>query len=846
VGTVAESSALLLRSTDYIRFVPNGVDGTTGDFSYHAWDQTSGTAGTTADASVTGGQTAFSTETGTASITVTPVDDAPVGAPSSASGIEDGGAITGQVHATDVDSTALTYALVPNSAVGGSVSIDSTTGNYSFTPAQDFNGTASFQFTASDGTLSSAAATVSLAISPVNDNPVAGADSGSTTQGVPVVLNVLANDTDVDGDALSVSAVGAASNGAGDIYNGQVRYSPNSGYTGSDAFTYSISDGHGGTATGNVSVNVTAAAPPPAAVSVTFRQGTAGYTGTVDTMLREHYPTDNYGNAFVISPQGDSTKHTQGLLEFNNLFGSGPGQIPVGATIVSATLTLMTTQPSVDAGTINPMLASWNASSTWNTMVGGVTVGTEASSSNVVAIGAATVGTHSYDVSGSVQSWVSAGSTASAENAANHGWLFNMPSGTDFWNFTSSEGDVKPVLTVTYLPAGAQAPASMPSVSISAPPSNVPQMENGGKITFTVTLSQAATQDVTVNYSTADGTAKASSDYVATNGTLTFHAGETSKTFDVQLTNDTTPERVEAFIAQITSAAGATVATATANAHITDDDVVVAPFAPLNASVAHVYDLSNGSVYKDDSGGTYGIGDPSGIAYIPSLNQLFIADSEHDESPYNSSINMFALNTDGSYVRNYSLESYTKEDTGLAYDPNNGYLYISDDSKAGVFWVDPLNPTVKLGFFDTKLLGYQDTEDLKIDPLTGHIHELDGELMQMIELTDTGQFVDSVPLPSIMEDAEAMAYDPRHDVYFVSSGHETNHNIYVIDPLGDLLATISVLSPYSGTKVKGMELAPSSDPNDGNQLSLYVADYGADQVNDGRLFEIHLGSDWVY
>ena len=269
------------------------------------WDQTSGAAGTKADVTINGGQTAFSTETGTASITVTPVDDAPVGAPSSASGIEDGGAITGQVQATDVDSTGLTYALVPNSAVGGSVSIDPATGNYSFTPAQDFNGTASFQFTASDGTLSSAAATVSLAISPVNDNPVAQADSGSTTQGVPVVLNVLANDTDVDGDALSVTAVGAASNGAVDIYNGQVRYSPNSGYTGSDAFTYSISDGHGGTATGNVSVNVTAAAPPPAAVSVTFRQGTAGYSGTVDTMLREHYPTDNYGNAFVISPQGD-------------------------------------------------------------------------------------------------------------------------------------------------------------------------------------------------------------------------------------------------------------------------------------------------------------------------------------------------------------------------------------------------------------------------------------------------------------------------------------------------------------------------------------------------------------
>ena len=934
VGTVSDSSSLLLRSTDKVRFVPNGNDGTTANFTYHAWDQTSGTTGTKVDTTVNGGQTAFSTGAGTASITVTAVNDAPVAIASSASGTEDGAPITGQVQATDVDSPTLTYALVANSAVGGSVSIDPATGNYTFTQAHDFNGNASFSFTASDGSLTSAPAAVTIAIAPVNDPPVAVDDSGTTAQGVPVSLNVLANDTDVDGDTLSISGLTNASNGtvaiqsgkvlytpnggftgtdsftytvsdghggtsvgnvsvtvstnqspvanddsastpqnspilinvlANDsdpdggtlsiagvnnaahgtvsIQSGKVLYTPNNGYTGADAFTYTLSDGQGGTAIGNVSVNVTAL--PSNAVSVTFRQGTNGYTGTVDTMLRQHYPNDNYGNAFVVSPQGDSTKITQGLLEFNGLFGTGPGQIPVGATIVSATLTLMTTQPSTDAGTINAMLVPWTASSTWNTLGSGVQMGTEADSSNTVAIGAATVGVHSYDVTASVQNWVTAGTTSAAENAANKGWVFNL-TGTDFWNFTSSEGDVKPVLSVTYVPAGSSTPASMPAVSISAPPANVPQMENAGKITFTVTLDHAATGDVTVNYATADGTAKAGSDYATTTGSLVFHAGETSKTFDVLLTNDTTAERVEAFTAQITSATNATIKAATADAHITDDDVNTVPMAPINASIVHSYNLANGSVYLDDSGGTYGIGDPSGIAYIPSLGQLFIADSEHDESPYFSKINMFALNLDGSYVRNYSLESYTSEDTGLAYNPNNGYLYISDDSKAGVFWVDPLNPTVKLGFFDTKLLGYQDTEDLKIDPLTGHIHELDGELMQMIELTTTGQFVDSVPLPSIMKDAEALAYDPRHDVYFVSSGHETNHNIYVIDPLGNVLDTISVLSSFSGTKIKGLELAPSSDPNDGNQLSLYVADYGADQVNDGHLYEIHLGSDWVF
>ena len=119
VGSVSEASALLLRSTDYIRFIPNGSNGTTADISYHAWDQTSGAAGTRVNATANGGETAFSTATATASILVSDVNDAPVAIASSASGTEDGPAITGTVQATDVDSTTLSYALVANSAVGG-------------------------------------------------------------------------------------------------------------------------------------------------------------------------------------------------------------------------------------------------------------------------------------------------------------------------------------------------------------------------------------------------------------------------------------------------------------------------------------------------------------------------------------------------------------------------------------------------------------------------------------------------------------------------------------------------------------------------------------------------------
>ncbi len=78
VGSVSDSSALLLRSADLIRFVPDGQNGTTGDITFRAWDQTSGSTGTKVDVSVNGGSTAFSTTTEIASITVTSVNDAPV------------------------------------------------------------------------------------------------------------------------------------------------------------------------------------------------------------------------------------------------------------------------------------------------------------------------------------------------------------------------------------------------------------------------------------------------------------------------------------------------------------------------------------------------------------------------------------------------------------------------------------------------------------------------------------------------------------------------------------------------------------------------------------------------
>jgi VCBS repeat-containing protein len=827
-----------LRGADYIRFVPNGVSGTTADFTFRAWDQTSGVTGTKVDVSINGGETAFSTATGTASIVVGSGsgNSAPVGVASSASGTEDGPPITGQAQATDPDGNTLTYALVANSAVGGSVSINSTTGAYSFTAANNFNGTASFRFTASDGSLTSSPTPVTITIAAVNDAPVAVADSGSTNEGTPVLLNVLANDSDVDGDPLTISAVGQAANGTVQILNGQVRYAPNAGFVGQDSFAYTISDGAGGTGQASAAVTVGTANNSPTAVSVTFQQGANGYFGAVDTILKENKATLSFGDAAVLRSALDGAKDSDALLRFDQLFGTGPGQIPVGAQIVSATLQLQVTGASTAGGTLNRMLVGWNNSSTWNSLGSGVqTDGIEATSSGAT-VGAVALGNRVFNVTDSLVAWNAAGSTSAQHNAANLGWVFN-PTSADPWEFSSSDGAAKPVLTITY--AMGSVP-SLPTVSVSAV---APAAENAGKITFNLTLSQAAAQDVTVFFSTADHTAKSGSDYVGVVQSLTFLAGQTTKSFDVSLVNDNVGERLETFTVQINSATNARIDAAVAIGKISDDDAVVPAMPALNPTVVAVHNLANGAKYKDGGSGAYGIGDPSGLAYIPSLGTLFVADSEHDESPYNSSTNLFALGIDGSFIRNHSLLSFTKEPTGLAYNSANGFLYIADDDKGTVSWVSPTNPSARLGFFDTARLGFVDTEDLKFDPLTGNVHILDGVLKQMFEVTAQGVFVNSITLPAVMKDAEALAYDPVHDLYFVGSG--ASALIWVLDAEGSIKATIDILSSISPrAELKGMELAPSSNPNDGDALSLYVADYGSDQVNDGHLYEIHLGPDW--
>ena len=123
--------------------------------------------------------------------------------------------------------------------------------------------------------------------------------------------------------------------------------------------------------------------------------------------------------------------------------------------------------------------------------------------------------------------------------------------------------------------------AALPTLSIN----DVTVAEgNSGTTTasFTVTLSAASTSTVTASYATANGTATAGSDYVAQTGTLSFTAGQTSKTISVTVNGDTTVEPNETFIVNLSSPSGATLADAQGQGTITNDDTAALPTLSIN------------------------------------------------------------------------------------------------------------------------------------------------------------------------------------------------------------------------------------------------------------------------
>jgi subtilisin family serine protease len=217
------------------------------------------------------------TDTGHVAVTVASSNLPPDAADDSATVTEDGSVdVAVLANDTDPDGGGLTVTSV-GSAAHGTTTLNPD-GTVHYVPTANYNGPDSFGYSIQDSVGFTDSANVSVTVDPANDPPTAADDSASTNEDVATAINVVGNDSDVDGDALTPIATGGEPLGTVAINgNGTIQYTPPQDYYGSDSFSYTVSDGHGGTASANVSVGIAAVNDTPTAdpKSATTNYGTA-------------------------------------------------------------------------------------------------------------------------------------------------------------------------------------------------------------------------------------------------------------------------------------------------------------------------------------------------------------------------------------------------------------------------------------------------------------------------------------------------------------------------------------------------------------------------------------------
>jgi urease beta subunit len=342
-------------------------------------------------------------------------------------------------------------------------------------------------------------------------------------------------------------------------------------------------------------------------ITVTLQQGVNGYTGTTDASISTQYAQYTGGNGTttfngtqlnVYQTTGTGSYTMESLIRFSAL------GIPANATVSAATLTL-----NVYTWSANPTIRGYYLLAPWSGTPGSsasqlgwlhrgtgqdwVTPGALGQGTDVVSgktfvlPGITASGSQTITVTldpAVVQSWVN------NPNADQGILLVNQTPGAIVQVSASENATVasRPKLSVTYTVG---TPTPQPgALQFSSPTYTV--NENGGTATITVTRTGGSDGSITVHYATSDGTATAGSDYTATSGTLTFAAGETSKTFTVPIIDDTLVEGNETInLTLSTPTGGATLGTqTTAVLTILDNDVATLQsidVTPVNPSIAN-------------------------------------------------------------------------------------------------------------------------------------------------------------------------------------------------------------------------------------------------------------------
>ncbi len=240
--------------------------------------------------------------------------------------------------------------------------------------------------------------------------------------------------------------------------------------------------------------------------------------------------------------------------------------------------------------------------------------------------------------------------------------------------------------------------------------------------------------------------------------------------------------------------------------------------------------------------------DPAGIVYLSDSNRLLISDSEVNETPIFQGDNLFTTTFEGSIINFGNVLGFSSEPTGLAYNANNGRLFISDDAERRIVTLtdggDDLFGQDNDNFvnqFPTRPFGSDDPEDLVFHPDTGTLFIADGLDNVIYEVDTQGNLIDSFNTASFgLSDPEGIGLNTTNGNFLIVG--EPSNQLFEVTVDGNLVQTIDI-SAANPIQPAGVTMSPSSE--DSSQFNVYIVDRGIDEredinENDGQLYEFSL------
>jgi VCBS repeat-containing protein len=338
VSGPAHASSFVLNPNGSFNYVHDGSETLTDSFSYRANDGS------------------LNSNIATVSITITPVNDAPV-AVNDTYGVAEGGTLNVSApgilgNDTDPDSPVLTAALVSGPLHASSFTLNPD-GSFNYVHDGSETTVDSFTYKANDGLANSNTATVTINISPVNDAPVANDDSYSVNEGgtlSPAAPGVLGNDTDPDSPTLTAVLVSGPLHASSFVLNanGSFTYVHDGSETTSDSFTYKASDGSAfsNVATVNITIALVNDAPVvTAGGTLTFTEGDPATVVDNSITVSDSDSANLVGATVTIS---GNYANGQDVLSFTNTPNiSGTFSAPTGTLTLTGTDTVANYQAAL-------------------------------------------------------------------------------------------------------------------------------------------------------------------------------------------------------------------------------------------------------------------------------------------------------------------------------------------------------------------------------------------------------------------------------------------------------------------------------------------------------------------